>query len=94
MLTAALAASCTMKAAGEIAWRNLTEEEGNASYRNRMIDAVYRMDGDRLGPAALCGDRPKLAWRRDALCAGGKGVERRGDFRAASGKAFDRGSVS
>ena len=48
MLTAALAASCTMKAAGEIAWRNLTEEEGNASYRNRMIDAVYRMDGDTL----------------------------------------------
>ncbi len=48
MLTAALAASCTMKTAGEIAWRNLTEEEGNASYRNRMIDAVYRMDGDTL----------------------------------------------
>lgn len=47
-LTAALAAACVMKTAGEIAWEHLKEEEGNAAYRNRIIDAVYRMDGDTL----------------------------------------------
>lgn len=47
-LTAAVAAVCTMNVAGEIAWRNLLPEEGNAAYRNRIIDAVYRMDGEIL----------------------------------------------
>lgn len=47
-LQAAVAAVCAMNVAGEIAWRNLKPEEGNATYRNRIIDAVYRMDGDIL----------------------------------------------
>lgn len=48
VLAAAVAAVCTMNVAGEIAWQNLRPEEGNATYRNRIIDAVYRMDGDTL----------------------------------------------
>lgn len=48
LLSAAAAAVCTMNVAGELAWRNLMPEEGNMAYRNRIIDAVYRMDGDTL----------------------------------------------
>lgn len=48
VLPAAVSAVCVMGVAGEIAWQNLRPEEGNVSYRNRMIDAVYRMDGEIL----------------------------------------------
>lgn len=48
VLSAAVSAVCVMGVAGEIAWRNLSQEEGNATYRNRIIDAVYRMDGELL----------------------------------------------
>lgn len=42
-LEAAVAAVCTMGLAGEIASTHLASYEGNASYRNRIIDAVYNM---------------------------------------------------
>ena len=47
-LEAAVAAVCAMNVAGELAWENLRSNEGNATYRNRIIDAIYRMDGDIL----------------------------------------------
>jgi hydroxyethylthiazole kinase len=48
MLEAAAAAVCTMGAAGEIAWKNMAEGDGNSTYRNRIIDAIYHMDGETL----------------------------------------------
>jgi hydroxyethylthiazole kinase len=48
MLEAAAAAVCTMGAAGEIAWRRMAEGDGNSTYRNRIIDAIYHMDGATL----------------------------------------------
>lgn len=47
-LEAALAAVCAMGVCGEIAGERLTEKDGNASYRNYLIDAVYRLNGDEL----------------------------------------------
>ena len=47
-LEAAAAAVCAMGLCGEIAHRRLTEQDGNSSYRNYIIDAMYR-----LTPAAL-----------------------------------------
>ncbi len=47
-LKAAAAAVCVMGVAGEIGYRNLKDGEGNASYRNRMIDAIYHMDAAAL----------------------------------------------
>ncbi len=47
-LEAAAAAVCAMGLCGEIAHRRLTDLDGNASYRNYIIDAMYR-----LTPAAL-----------------------------------------
>lgn len=51
-LKAAAAAVCTMGLAGEIGWRHMQEGEGNATYRNRIIDAVYNMDGKTLDEGA------------------------------------------
>lgn len=51
-LTATAAAVCTMGLAGEIAWSHMQEAEGNASYRNRIIDAIYHMDGETLNKGA------------------------------------------
>jgi hydroxyethylthiazole kinase len=48
MLEAAAAAVCAMGAAGEIAWSRMEEGDGNATYRNRIIDAIYHMDGETL----------------------------------------------
>lgn len=47
-LEAAAAAVCAMGLAGEIGFENLKEGEGNSTYRNRIIDAVYNMSGDEL----------------------------------------------
>lgn len=47
-LEAAAAAVCAMGLCGELAYRRLTELDGNSSYRNYIIDAMYR-----LAPAAL-----------------------------------------
>lgn len=43
LLEAAVAAVCTMGVAGEIAWENMKDGDGNATYRNRIIDAIYNM---------------------------------------------------
>ncbi|BCN30213.1 hydroxyethylthiazole kinase [Anaeromicropila herbilytica] len=48
VLEAIAAATCTMGLAGEIGWRNMQATDGNATYRTRIIDAIYRMDGDTL----------------------------------------------
>ena len=47
-LEAAAAAVCAMGAAGEIGWSYMKEYEGNSTYRNRIIDAIFNMDGDML----------------------------------------------
>lgn len=47
-LEAAAAAVCAMGLCGEIAYARMTELDGNSSYRNYIIDAMYR-----LTPAAL-----------------------------------------
>lgn len=51
-LKAAAAAVCTMGLAGEIAYQRLEPAEGNASYRNRIIDAVYHFTGGQLEKGA------------------------------------------
>lgn len=47
-LEAAAAAVCAMGLAGEIGWSRMEAGDGNATYRNRIIDAVYNMDGEVL----------------------------------------------
>lgn len=47
-LEAAAAAVCIMGLAGEIGWSRMQEGDGNATYRNRIIDAVYQMTGEDL----------------------------------------------
>ncbi len=51
-LEAAAAAVCLMGLAGEIAWTHLMPYEGNATYRNRIIDAICQMDGQTLEQGA------------------------------------------
>ena len=51
-LEAAAAAVCAMGLAGEIGWSRMQEGDGNATYRNRIIDAVYQMDGAALEKGA------------------------------------------
>ena len=51
-LEAAAAAVCAMGLAGEIGWSRMQEGDGNATYRNRIIDAVYNMDGATLDKGA------------------------------------------
>lgn len=51
-LEAAAAAVCTMGLAGEIGYENLKEGEGNSTYRNRIIDAIYHMNADTLAKGA------------------------------------------
>ncbi len=51
-LVAAAAAVITMGAAGEIAWERMQEGDGNSTYRNRIIDAIYNMDGETLSKYA------------------------------------------
>lgn len=52
ILEAAAAAVCTMGLAGEIAWNKMQPGEGNSTYRNRIIDAIYNMDGAMLEQGA------------------------------------------
>ncbi len=47
-LEAAAAAVCAMGVCGEIALERLQEGEGNATYRNRLIDAIYHLDAQTL----------------------------------------------
>ena len=51
-LEAAAAAVCAMGLAGEIGWSRMAEGDGNSTYRNRIIDAVYHMDGAALEKGA------------------------------------------
>ncbi|MCD8021218.1 MAG: hydroxyethylthiazole kinase [Clostridiales bacterium] len=51
-LLAAAAAVATMGLAGEIGWSRMREGDGNATYRNRIIDAIYNMDGVTLDQGA------------------------------------------
>lgn len=47
-LEAAAAAVCAMGIAGEIGFSHMAPHEGNSSYRNHIIDAIYNMTGDIL----------------------------------------------
>ena len=47
-LKAAAAAVCAMGLAGEIGWSRMQDGDGNATYRNRIIDAIYHMTGEQL----------------------------------------------
>ena len=47
-LEAAAAAVCAMGICGEIARERLSPLDGNSSYRNYIIDAVYHLDGETL----------------------------------------------
>ncbi|MBP3807709.1 MAG: hydroxyethylthiazole kinase [Eubacterium sp.] len=51
-LEAVAAAVCTMGLAGEIGWSNMQEGDGNSTYRNRIIDAIFNMNGDLLDRGA------------------------------------------
>lgn len=51
-LEAAVAAVCTMGLAGEIGWNNMQPSDGNSTYRNRIIDAIYNIDGETLEKGA------------------------------------------
>ncbi len=52
VLEAAAMAVCTMGIAGEIAQKRLTEADGNATYRNYIIDAVYNMTVNQIEEGA------------------------------------------
>ena len=41
-----------MGVAGEIAWTRMQEGDGNATYRNRIIDAIYNMTKEQLDEGA------------------------------------------
>ena len=49
---AAAAAVCAMGLAGEIGWIRMQEGDGNSTYRNRIIDAIFHMDGETLEKGA------------------------------------------
>lgn len=51
-LEAAAAAVCAMGLAGEIGWSRMQEGDGNSTYRNRIIDAIYNMDRETLEKGA------------------------------------------
>lgn len=51
-LEAAAAAVCTMGLAGEIGFAHMLSGDGNSTYRNRIIDAIYNMDGETLDKGA------------------------------------------
>ena len=48
MLAGVAAAVMTMGAAGQVAFDTLQPCEGNSTYRNRIIDAIYHMTGEKL----------------------------------------------
>jgi len=51
-LEAAAAAVCAMGLAGEIGFQYMQPGDGNSTYRNRIIDAIYNMDGATLDKGA------------------------------------------
>lgn len=52
MCEAAAAAVCCMGLAGEIGWSYMQEGDGNSTYRNRIIDAIYNMTPEILEKGA------------------------------------------
>lgn len=50
-LNAALAAACAMALCGETAYAHLQPHQGNASYRNAIIDAMYHLKPEALEEA-------------------------------------------
>ena len=54
LLEATVSAVCTMGLAGEIAYQRLNELDGNATYRNYIIDAIYHMTSKQLQQGAKC----------------------------------------
>lgn len=51
-LEAASAAICAMGICGELAFARMSAQDGNSSYRNYIIDAVYNLTGDELESGA------------------------------------------
>lgn len=51
-LEAAAAAVSSMGLAGELAWARMNPDDGNSTYRNRIIDAIDHMDGATLNGGA------------------------------------------
>jgi hydroxyethylthiazole kinase len=51
-LEAAAAAVCLMGICGEKAYERLTEYDGNATYRNYIIDTIFRLSGEELEKCA------------------------------------------
>lgn len=51
-LLASAAAVALMGLAGEIGWSRMQEGDGNATYRNRIIDAICHIDGKTLEEGA------------------------------------------
>ena len=51
-LEAAAAAVCSMGLAGEIAHARLSAQDGNSTYRNYIIDAIYNMTPEQLEEGA------------------------------------------
>ena len=51
-LEAAASAVCAMGIAGEIGFNAMKPGEGNSQYRNRIIDAIYNMNGETLEKGA------------------------------------------
>lgn len=51
-LDAAAAAVCAMGLAGEIGWGRMQDGDGNSTYRNRIIDAIFNMDGETIDKGA------------------------------------------
>lgn len=51
-LEACAASVCTMGLAGEIGFSYMQKGDGNSTYRNRIIDAVYNMNEDKLREGA------------------------------------------
>lgn len=51
-LAAAAAAVALIGYAGETGWKRMQEGDGNSTYRNRIIDAIYNMTGSALEDGA------------------------------------------
>ncbi len=51
-LEAAAAAVCAMGVCGELAWKRVSGLDSNASYRNYIIDAMYRLTSRQLEEGA------------------------------------------
>ena len=51
-LEAAAAAVGAMGLAGEIGWSYMQKGDGNSTYRNRIIDAIYNMTKEQLDEGA------------------------------------------